>query len=377
MSSEVEIIRLTRLKKDVLRFLRVSYGIYRKDPLWVAPLLADQKQVFSDRNPFFEHAEMELWVARQDGRDVGRIAGIIDRTHNQCHKEQTAFFGYFESINDPQVSRKLFESLFAWCREKQLTRVVGPMNPSANDECGLLVEGFDSSPVFMMTYNPRYYSELVEAEGFKKAKDLLAFFFDVVNSPFDRLERIAAVFRQRQPQFEIRTVTRTTLDQELPKIKEAYNAAWDDNWGFVPMTDAEMNFMAERLKPLMVEGLVWIAESLGEPAAFMLAMPDYNEAIKRLKGRLFTPRLFGALPYLLGWKISPMARVIALGVTKKYRGRGLESAILSESLKYGKRLGFKTCEASWILEDNSGVQRVIELFGGKVYKTYRLYEREL
>ncbi len=377
MSSEIEIIKLTRQKKDALRFLRVSYGIYRKDPWWVAPLLADQKQVFSDRNPFFEHAEMELWIARQGGRDVGRLAGIIDRTHNECHHDQAAFFGYFESIQDAQVSQRLFAALFDWARQKQLRRVLGPMNPSANDECGLLIDGFDSSPVFMMTYNPRYYPELIEAQGFKKAKDLLAFFFEVANSPFDRLERIANMFRIRNPQVEIRPVTRNTLEMELPKIKQVYNEAWDDNWGFVPMTEAEMNFMAERLKPLMVEGLIWVAENLDEPAGFMLAMPDYNQAIKRLKGHLFTPWLFLALPYLLGWKVSPMARVLTLGVTKKYRGRGLESAILSESLKYGRRLGFKTCEASWILEDNTGVQRVIEQFGGRVYKTYRLYERAL
>src|SRR6266571_3079735 len=186
MSREVEIVRLSRSSRGISRFLEVSYGIYRDDPHWVAPLLIDVKKVFTDENPLFEHAQMELWVARRDGQDVGRIAGLIDEHHYRRVNNQAAFFGFFECVNDPQVSRGLFEAARNWARQKGMKRLLGPMNPTTNDECGLLVEGFDSSPVFMMTYNPRYYVELVEGEGFRKAKDLLAFHIDLATLPMER-----------------------------------------------------------------------------------------------------------------------------------------------------------------------------------------------
>ena len=183
MSNETQIVPLSRNSRDVLRFLKVSYGIYRDDPNWVAPLLMDTKKVFTDANPMFEHAVMQLWVARRDGQDVGRIAGIIDHNHNRAAKDQAAFFGFFESVNDPEVSRRLFETVSGWTRQAGLKRILGPMNPTTNDECGLLIEGFDSPPVLMMTYNPRYYVPLVEAAGFRKTKDLLAFNIDTGQNP--------------------------------------------------------------------------------------------------------------------------------------------------------------------------------------------------
>ncbi len=377
MSKGVEIVRLRRQPRDVHRFLQVSYEIYRDDPFWVAPLLLDIKKVFSDRNPFFQHAEMSLWVATAGGQDVGRIAGIIDHAYNEYQSDRAAFFGFFECRNDPQVSRGLFQEVFAWARQKDLQRILGPMNPTSNDECGLLVEGFDSAPAIMMSYNPRYYAELIAAEGFQKAKDLLAFHIEVSNTPQERLERIAAIFGRRQQDVDVRMVLRKNLKRDLAKIKEVYNEAWQKNWGFVPMTDAEISYMAERLQPILMEGLVWITEGPKEPAAFILALPDFNEAIQPLKGRLLTPRLIGFLPYLLGRKRPRRIRLIALGVKKKYRGRGIESVMFAQTFRVLLKAGFKACEASWILEDNIEVQRVIELFGGKPCKTYRIYERNL
>ena len=200
MSNDIQIVPLSRSSRDVLRFLKVSYGIYRDDPNWVAPLLMDLKKVFTDANPLFEHAVMQLWVATRDGQDVGRIAGIIDHNHNRAAKDQAAFFGFFESVNDAAVSRRLFETVSGWTRQAGLQRLLGPMNPTTNDECGLLVEGFDSPPVLMMTYNPRYYVPLVEAAGFRKAKDLLAFHMDLAKIPMDRLGRIAAKIKAAQSQ---------------------------------------------------------------------------------------------------------------------------------------------------------------------------------
>jgi GNAT superfamily N-acetyltransferase len=361
----------------VQRFLKVSYGIYRDDPHWVAPLLFDAKKLFTDANPLFEHAMMQLWVATRGGQDVGRIAGIVDTNHNHLQQDSAAFFGFFECVNEVSVSRRLFEAVEDWARQKGLKRVLGPMNPTTNDECGLLVDGFDSPPVFMTTYNPRYYLELVAAEGFRKAKDLLAFHIDLATLPMDRLGRIADKVKKRLPEVKLRPVRRKTLASDLAKVKEVYNAAWQENWGFVPMTDAEMDFMAARLKPLLMEGLAWLAETDAEPVGFLLATPDYNVAFKPLRGRLLTPRVLGALPLLLGWTRPSLARVLTLGVKESYRGKGLESAMLIEGLRVGCDAGFIEAEASWILEENVMMCRVIEAIGGKVYKTYRIYEKEV
>jgi GNAT superfamily N-acetyltransferase len=375
--TELHIVSLPRTDANIGRFLRVSYGIYHDDPLWVAPLLGDLKKVFMDANPLFEHAEMQLWVATQNGRDVGRVAGIVDKNFNGYQKLNAAFFGFFECVNDRAVAHALMETAVTWAQSKGLKTILGPLNPTTNDEGGLLVNGFDSSPVFMMTYNPPYYADLIAGEGFTKAKDLLAYFFDLANTPMERFERIANKFKKREPEIAIMPIRKRNLTECLTKVKAVYNEAWQDNWGFVPMTDAEVDFMAGRLKPLLTEGLAYIAEKPQEPVGFLLAMPDFNQAFKPLKGRLLTPKFFGFLPYLLGWKVPNLCRVITLGVKEKYRGRGIEAAMLAEGLRTGFRLGFRSIEASWILEDNTAVQRVIELFGGKPYKTYRVYERPL
>jgi hypothetical protein len=375
MSSPLEIITLTRQPRDVSRFLNLAYSIYGNDPNWVAPLLMDVKKVFSDENPLFQHAEMQLWVARRDGGDVGRIAGIIERNHNEFHGERTAFFGFFECVDDTSVSAKLFETVAAWSRQKGMTRILGPMNPTTNDECGLLVDGYDSPPVFMMTYNARYYATLIEGAGCTKAKNLLAFGFDIANGPKERFARFMDKFHKREPDLRIVPIAKRTLVQQLAKVKAVYNQAWEKNWGFVPMTDAEIDFMAERLKPLLTNGLAFVTEGPQEPVGFLLAMPDFNEAFQPLRGRLLSPGLLGALPYFLGWKTPRYVRCLTLGVTAKYRGRGVEAAMLAEALTASLRLGFQRGEASWILEDNTAVQRTIGLFGGEVYKTYRVYER--
>lgn len=377
MSSAIEIVPVSRLDRGVNRFLAVPYGIYGRDPNWVAPLLFDLKKVFTDANPLFEHAEMQLWVARRDGADVGRIAAILDHQHNRVQRDAAAFFGFYECTNDAAVSAALFDAVFDWARARGLRRVLGPMNPTTNDECGLLVDGFDSPPLLMMTYNPRYYVDLVAAAGFCKAKDLVAFHLDLSEAPLERLSRIAEKTRKRNPDLTFRPILRKTLTADLGKVKEVYNAAWEDNWGFVPMTDPEIDFMAARLKPLLAEGLVWLVESPTEPVAFMLAIPDFNEALKPLRGRLLSWQLPRFLPYALGWRHPRQCRVVTLGVKEKYRARGLEAVMLTEGFKVGFRLGFHGAEASWILEDNVAMCRMIAAFGAHIYKTYRLYEREI
>lgn len=375
MSSPLEIIALTRQPRDVSRFLDVAYAIYGDDPNWVAPLLMDLKKVFTDANPLFQHAEMQLWVARRDGRDIGRIAGIIERSHNEFHGERTAFFGFFECIDDSGVCARLFDAVTVWARGKGMNRILGPMNPTTNDECGLLIDGYDAPPVLMMTYNPRYYQPLLEGVGCTKAKDLLAFAFDMVNGPKERFARFMEKFRRREPEVRLVPLDKKHLTEQLAKVKVVYNQAWEKNWGFVPMTDGEIDFMAERLKPLLTDGLAFVAETPGGPVGFLLAMPDFNEALKPLRGRLLSWGLLKALPYFLGWKPTKYVRCITLGVTAKARGRGIEAAMLAEALTTCLRLGYQRGEASWILEDNTPVQRTIGLFGGEVYKRYRVYER--
>jgi hypothetical protein len=365
---------LSRRGPDLRRFLAVPYAVYAGDPCWVAPPLMDLKQVFSDANPLFEHAEMQLWVATCQGRDVGRIAGIIDRNHLAIHQDATGFFGFFESIEDPAVCIALVDTVRAWARQRNLRSVRGPMNPTPNDECGLLVDGFDSPPVLMMTYNPRYYPALLEQAGLDKARDLLAFHIDLSQTPMNRFERLAARVRSRNPSLRFRPVLKRSLSADLDKVKEVYNAAWADNWGFTPMTDAEVDFLAGRLKPLFTEGLVWLAEDGSEPVGFLLAVLDFNVALQPLRGRLLSPGLFRALPFFLGWKIPRMCRVMTLGVKDGHRGRGLESVMLYEGLQTGCRLGLTGAEASWILEDNTAMCRMLEVFGARVYKTYRIYE---
>ena len=375
MSAELEIIPCPRSPRNIGRFLRVSYGIYNGDPHWVAPLLYDLTKVFTDANPLFEHATMQLWIAQRDGRDVGRIAGIYDQNYHETHQDHTAFFGFFECENDPRTSRQLFGAVRGWARQQGARRVLGPMNPTSNDECGLLVDGFDSPPQFMMTYNPRYYEDLITAEGFTTAKNLLAFHMAVAGAPRERLERIATKTRQRIPDFQFKPVLRRTLAADLAKVKEVYNAAWQKNWGFVPMTDAEIDFLADRLKPLLVDGMAWIAERTDEAVGFLLTLPDYNEALKPLRGRLLTPKILGLLPYALGRKFPSGCRVVTLGVKEQFRNRGVEAVMLAECLQTCLRLGFKHAEASWVLEDNILMRQLLRPFGARVYKTYRLYER--
>jgi len=377
MSDQLEIIALTRSAEGIDRFLRLAYRIYRDDPHWVAPLLADLKKVFTDANPLFQHAEMQLFVARRNGQDVGRIAAIIDRHYQELVKAPVAFFGFYECEDEAEASRLLFQAAFQWARDRKCHRILGPMNPTTNEECGLLVEGFGSSPVIMMTYNPAYYLPQFDRAGLVKSKDLLAFEIKMAGIPMDRLLRIGGKVKSRNPEVKLRPILRKTLLQDLDKLKQVYNEAWQDNWGFVPMSDSEVDFMAGRLKPLLMEGLIWLAEVGSEPVGFLLALPDFNGALKPLRGKLATPKILGFLPYLLGWKRPNGTRVITLGVKEKYRGRGLETAMLIEGLKVGFDAGFQVSEASWILEDNLAMIRILEAIGGKPYKRYRIYECEL
>ena len=377
--ASVVIERIGRSRRELSRFFDVADALYASDPLFVAPIRSDVAKVFQGENPFFRHGEMQLFIARRGGRDVGRVAAILDRNHNEFHGEKTAFFGFFESENDPEVAGKLLEAAALWGRERKMTVLRGPTNPTLNDEAGLLVDGFDSPPVMMMTYNPPHYAALIEGQGFSKVKDLLAFWFPLEEKPLERLTRVAERFRRRSPEIQVRNVTRGSLTRDLGRIREVYNEAWEKNWGFVPMTGEEMDFMAARLKPLLVPELLWIGEAPRpdgslEPMAFMLMLPDYNVAIAPTRGRLLP---FGWLRFLLARSRVRTVRVVTLGVKKPWRQSGIQSIMMADSLRFLLRKGYTGAEVSWLLEDNDLVIGAVRLWGGKLYKTYRIYEKSL
>jgi len=320
---------------------------------------------------------MQLFVARRGADDVGRITAIVDRAHNDFHGEKTAFFGFFECENDPAIANLLFDAASVWAKERRMTTLRGPANPSLNDEAGLLVEGFGSPPVFMMTYNPQYYVALVEGAGFTKAKDLLAYWFEVGPEPLARLTRLADRVRKREPDVVVRPITKKSLTRDLPAVREVYNTAWEKNWGFVPMTGEEMDFMAGRLKPLLDEEFVFLAERRREdgsiePIAFLMAMPDYNVPIAATKGRLLP---FGWLKFLLAQKKIRTLRVLTLGIKREYRMRGINAVMFESGLRASLKRGLTGVEVSWLLEDNDLVIRAVRLWGGRLYKTYRMYDR--
>jgi hypothetical protein len=375
----VQIQRIGRGRADLARFFDAAVRLYARDPNWVAPLRSDASKVFQDENPFFRHGEIQLFLANRGAEAVGRIAAILDRNHNAFHHEKTAFFGFFESVDDADVAGKLLDAVSVWGRERKMTVLRGPTNPTLNDEAGLLVDGFDSPPVVMMTYNPRSYVSLIEGHGFRKAKDLLAYWFPLDKKPLARLERVADRFRRREAEIVVRNVSKGGLAADLPKLRQVYNTAWEKNWGFVPMAPEEMDFMAKRLEPLLVEELMWLAEAKKpdgtlEPIAFMLMLPDYNRAIAPTRGRLLP---FGWLKFLLATKKIRTVRVMTLGIQKEYRMRGIQSIMMADSLRFLLQKRYTGAEASWLLEDNDLVIGAVKLWGGKLYKTYRIYERAL
>lgn len=359
-------------RAGVSRFLRVPYTIYRDDPLWVAPLCGELRTLLSPQNPFFEHAEAQLFVVSRAGRDVGRVAAIVDHRHNKLRGERSASFGFFECDNDSAAARELLATVERWAARRGLEILRGPLNPSMNDECGLLVDGFDSPPVFMTTHNPRYYAALFEAQGLRKAKDLWAYHLEPSETHVARLAPLARRVQQRMPDLAVRPVRKREFRREVAAMKEIYNASWEQNWGFVPLTDAEFTFKAVQLAPLIVEELALIAERSGRPIGFMLSLPDYNQALKPLRGHLWP---IGWLRFRLGMSRIRTGRTVLLGVKKEYRGQGIESTMLVPSFRWALDRGFTALEQSWVAEDNRPAQRDLELLGAKVYKRYRLYEK--
>ncbi|GBD92678.1 hypothetical protein BMS3Abin05_00252 [bacterium BMS3Abin05] len=375
MASQVT-VRPVQSKKDLKTFISIPWKIYANDPNWVPLLKMDMKNILSkEKNPFWKHAEGEYFIAWRDGEPVGTIAAIINHNHNSFHDERTGFFGFFESIEDESVAHALLNAAEQWIKERDMKIFRGPMNPSTNDSCGFLLEGFNSPPVIMMTYNPRYYLDFMESYGLKKAKDLYAYFMDGLTVPLpEKVKHVTDLIRKRN-NITIRSANMKKFDKELQIVKQVYNDAWSKNWGFVPFTDEEIDHLAKELKPIIDPELAIVAEVNGEPAGFSLALPDYNQALIHVRdGRLFPTGLIKLLWYKR--KLNAL-RVIIMGMRHKFRNSGIDAVFYYETYNRGMAKGYTKGEFSWILEDNAAMNHTLEKLGSWVYKKYRIYEKAL
>jgi len=364
----IEVTEATN-RRSFNEFLRFPFDLYKGNPYWSPPLLSDIKEQFSQKNPFFRHAEIAPFVAKLGEKTVGRIVAIHNEAHINFSGELSGFFGFFECIDDPLVCKVLIDNAKAWLRKRGLHIIRGPMNFSINEECGLLIEGFDSPPMVMTPYNPPYYKSLLEGYGFKKAKDLYAYIINVPDRLPDKTYRVAEIAQRHN--INVRHVNMDSFRDEVEIFKRIYNSAWERNWGFIPLTDEEIQYMAERLRQIIIPELALIATYKDEPVGFMMLLPDVNYVLKRLNGRLLPFGVFKALWY--SRRIRDL-RLLILGIREGFRRRGVDALLFTEAFKYVKKRGYRRVEFSWILEDNHPVHNIIRMVNGSLYKRYRIYE---
>jgi GNAT superfamily N-acetyltransferase len=357
-------------------FIDFAWKVNGTDPAWVPHLrMAIAPVLDRNKHPFHQHAEVAYFLAERGGQIAGRIAAVVNHQYNQYHApDRTGFFGFFECVDDPAVASALLDTASKWLRERGMETMRGPFNFSTNDEFsspGVLIEGFDTSPVVMMSHNPSYYGRLMDAAGMGKSKDLVAYWIP------DRIpERLRNAMRRlgERAGVTIRSVRMKDLENEVRRVQEVYNAAWSRNWGFVPMTEAEFRHMAKELKPVVDPDFVLLAEKAdGEPIGFLLALPDLNRAFKHLKDGRLLP--FGLFKFLWHQRRIKTARILTLGLKPGYQHLGLGAAMYTRLLEIGIAKGYKGAEGSWILEDNHEMCVALEKLGADKYKTYRVYER--
>jgi hypothetical protein len=353
-------------------FIEQPSLIYKNDPLYAPPLKRDLKKEFSSANPFFDHAEVRFFLVRKNGRPAGRVASIINRKHIEYHGEKAGFFGFFECVDDPEVAASLMDRVKEELKGHGMEVMRGPMNFSTNEECGFLLEGFDEPPMLMTPYNPPYYAGLMEGCGLRKAKDLFAYIYEVREELPEKILKVASIAERRG--VTVRPVNMKDFLSDMMAFKDVYNSAWSENWGFIPLTDGEVEFLAGKLKEAVVPELTLVAELDGEPAGFMGLLPDFNHVFRKMQGK-FNPLTIAKALYHAR-KIKDL-RLLLLGIKKEYRLRGLDALLFREGFKGVRKGGYRRVEFSWILEDNLPVQRLVEMIGGRLYKKYRIYEKPL
>ncbi|TFH02675.1 MAG: GNAT family N-acetyltransferase [Calditrichales bacterium] len=369
-------IKTVNSNKDLMNFIKLQWKIYANDPQWVPPLISDRKKLLDKKkNPFFQHSEMEMFLAYKDSELVGRIAAITNENHNKFQNDNVGFYGFYECIDDQKVNDTLFKTAEDWLKAKGKDKMLGPMNPSTNDEAGLLIEGFDTPPYVLMCHNPAYYAKLHDNYGLVKAKDLLAWHLDIRGMELpEKIKRVVEASTKKYG-LEIRNIHLKKLKKELQLIREIYNDAWSRNWGFVPLTFDEIDHLAADLKQIVREEFVLMVEKEGRPIGFLLTLPNINEILTQIPNGKLLPT--GIFKLLTGLKKIKTVRVVTLGVVKDYQHIGLGTILYTEIIKRAQAQGIIGGEMSWILEDNDAMNRPIQLLGSNKYKTYRVYEKNL
>lgn len=365
--------------RDRRRFIDFGYSIYEGDPHFVPPLRLDQAKVLNPKkNPFFEHGEVGLFLAEDAaGNVVGRIGAIRNGMHLRKYDDNVGFFGFFETIDDAPVVDALFDAAAGWLKERGLTAMRGPANPSLNDTSGLLVDGFDRDPSILMAFNKPYYEAHLLRYGFERAMTMFAYYVHKKYVDVEKLERGAEIVRRRNPTLRLRTMDMSRFMEEAMKAKDIYNEAWSENWGHVPMTDHEFEHLAKDLKQVIEPELVYFLELDGETVAFSVTIPNLNQALKHVRNGRLLPM---GLPTLLARaKLGGVyeTRMPLMGVRKAYHGRGFDSLMVLETIKRGKAAGYDACEMSWVLESNKRLVNALDNMGAVVDKTYALFEKHL
>ena len=376
----IKSVETTEERKALLSF---PWTVYKDNPFWVPPIFSERMH-FTDpeKNPFFQHAEAQFYMAIRGEEIVGTIAVFANHLHNEYQNENIAFFGFFEVLEDYEAAEQLFKTAEAWAKERGHTALRGPAQWSTNDECGLLVDGFDDRPRILMTYNPPYYVDYIEKLGYKYARDLWAYelgvkeFMDIIG---ERLDKLTTRILERK-NITIRNLDMKKYADEVNKVKLLYNNAWSKNWGFIPMTDPEFDQLADELQSILDPDLVFLAEKDGKTVGFSLTLPDLNESLRIAYPKPNTPEWWTMAKLVWQWKIRRKVswiRVFALGVIPEYRNLGIDALFYFKTAQAALKKGIKMAEMSWILDNNDLMNKPIIAMGGEVYKTYRYYEKDL
>jgi GNAT superfamily N-acetyltransferase len=370
---EIRIVEATD-KAGMRDFIEFPLFLYKGDPRYSPQLCRDLQSHFTPKNPFFKNADVSFILAFKNGKLAGRIASIINHLHIEVQNEKIGFFGFFECINDCEVARALLDAVCQKLKANGLLAIRGPMNFSINEECGFLIDGFSEPPLLMTPYNPPYYDDIMKACGLVKAKDLHAYIRQVVEGDVlpEKMLRVAAIAGKKG--IKARLVKKDNFMEAMRGFREVFNASWEKNWGFIPITEDELEYESKRLKPFVVPDLTIVAEKDGEAIGFMCMMPDFNLALRAMKGRLNPVTIVKALYYYL--KITDL-RMMLLGIKPEYRNKGVDAVLLTEGFKGVQRGKYTRVEFSWILEDNINVIRLTEMIGASLYKRYRIYEKDI
>lgn len=365
-------------KQQLKQFIQLPNKIYQDDSTWISPLFLERKMMLSEKmNPYFKHAEWQAWIALKNGEVVGRISAQIDHLHLERYQDKTGFFGMLEAENDTELFRTLLETAEKWLLNRGINRIRGPFNLSINEEMGLLIDGFNTPPVFMMGHAKPYYLEQIETAGYTKAVDTIAY---MMSPDFKAPPVMKRLLTKLESRINVRPINLKNFAEEMAILRDIFNDAWSENWGFVPFTKEEFHELGQNLKFLVASEMIQIAEVDGEPAAFIVALPNINEAIKDFNGHLFPFGLF-KLIWRLKIRYPDSARVPLMGVRKQFQntrlGPALAFLVIDSVRVHLVNKGATKIELSWILENNDGMRNIIETIGGDPYKKYRVLEKSI